>query len=128
MGCNEGGYNEDDGCQLLMAHIPRMVTVVVGGGGGGPGGGGRSGAGRGPEKEVLRTCCRSVENDFLPCSWEAQGRVALNLSKIQDMQLRLRRNLEAIGTLNRRVRPQPHTHTLASVCLLWWRTYPSASF
>lgn len=47
---------------------------------------------------------------FFRCSLEAQGCIALNLAKIQDMQLRLRRNLEAIGMLNQRVRPK-HTHT-----------------
>ena len=40
-----------------------------------------------------------------------QGFVALNLSKLEDMQTRLRRNLEAIGMLNQQVRAHTHTHT-----------------
>lgn len=43
------------------------------------------------------------------CSLEAKGCVALNLSRITDMQLRLRHNLEAIETLNQQV--TTHTHT-----------------
>lgn len=43
-------------------------------------------------------------------SMETQGFVALNLSKIEDMQTRLRRNLEAIGMLNQQVSAHTNTH------------------
>lgn len=51
-----------------------------------------------------------------PCSWEKEARVASNISKMDDMQARLRRNLEAIGMLNQQVsnaHARAHTHTLS---------------
>lgn len=48
----------------------------------------------------------------LPRSWEEEARVASSLSKMDDMQARLRRNLEAIGMLNQQV-SNTHAHTHA---------------
>lgn len=50
---------------------------------------------------------------------EKQARVALNLSKIEDMQARLRHNLEAIGMLNQQVRAHTHAniHPVLAVLL-----------
>lgn len=47
----------------------------------------------------------------LCCSMEKKGCVALNLSKIEDMQTRLQSNLEAIGMLNQQVSARPHART-----------------
>lgn len=47
----------------------------------------------------------------LCCSMENKGCVALNLSKIEDMQTRLQSNLEAIGMLNQQVSARPHART-----------------
>lgn len=49
----------------------------------------------------------------LPRSWEEEARVASSLSKMDDMQARLRRNLEAIGMLNQQVsNTHARTHLL----------------
>lgn len=53
----------------------------------------------------------------LCCSMEKKGCVALNLSKIEDMQTRLQSNLEAIGMLNQQVRPRTRTLTQAGSCM-----------
>lgn len=57
-------------------------------------------------------------------SLEAQGRLTLNLNKIQDMQVRLRHNLDAIGMLNQQVRAHTHTHIPMSSHLCLRRLTP----
>lgn len=61
--------------------------------------------------EMVSDICLFVCIWILCYSMENQTCVALNLSKIEEMQTRLRSNLEAIGMLNQQVRPRAHTHT-----------------
>lgn len=56
--------------------------------------------------------CLSVYMYAVCYSVENEGCVALNLSRIEDMQTRMRSNLEAIGMLNQQVR-DAHVYTHA---------------